>query len=217
MVSVTGKPATKRSATAVARVVFSSLTAVGLVRDNALAKGDVLGVARIAGIMAAKRASDLVPLCHPIALEHVSVDVQLPDDVANDYDGYGGGEEGQKRRGGAGAGEAEGGLQVKQQQHQRRRQQATPTTTAHSNSDASNVISVSATVTCTGPTGVEMEALAAAAASALTIYDMCKAVDRGIVINDLRVVHKSGGRSGTWVEGVRIEDNNGDDGGNNKT
>lgn len=105
-------------------------------------KGDVLGVARVAGIMAAKRTPDLIPLCHPIPLSHVGVDLEVDPE--------------------------------------------------------SNSIDVRATVSCDSKTGVEMEALTAASTAALTIYDMCKAVDKGMVVDGLRVVLKDGGKSGRW-------------------
>lgn len=112
-------------------------------------KGDVLGVARVAGIMAAKRTADLIPLCHPISLSHVSVDLDIVD--------------------------AEG-----------------------SGGRSSSRIEIKATVTCDGKTGVEMEALTAASTAALTVYDMCKAVDKGMAVEGLRVVLKDGGKSGRW-------------------
>jgi cyclic pyranopterin phosphate synthase len=108
-------------------------------------KGDVLGVARLAGIMAAKRTHELIPLCHPLALSHVSVDLVCDAKRA--------------------------------------------------------AVDITATCRLTGRTGVEMEALTAAAIAALTVYDMCKAVDRGMRIGDLRVVMKSGGKSGTFTAG----------------
>jgi len=172
MVSITGKAATSRTARAACCVVFSSPTALRLIRANQLAKGDVLAVARVAGIMAAKRTPELVPLCHPIALSHVSVDLRLPDDERQAVTDK------RKRKG------------------------------------WENAIDIETTVSCNGPTGVEMEALSAAAAAALTVYDMCKAVDRAMVITDLRVVFKDGGRSGRWVEGAReADDGRGDAGG----
>lgn len=145
MVSIAHKQPTTRTARAICSVRFSNPTALQLIRDNGLQKGDVLGVARVAGIMAAKRTSDLIPLCHPIMLSHVSVVLEPAD----------------------------------------------------------STIDVSATVTCDGKTGVEMEALTAAAAAALTVYDMCKAVDKGMRVEGLRVVLKEGGKSGRWVEGER--------------
>jgi cyclic pyranopterin phosphate synthase len=111
-----------------------------LIRSGQAEKGDVLGVARLAGIMAAKRTSDLIPLCHPLPIAAVAVDV----------------------------------------------------------SAAGPTVEIEATVRTTGRTGVEMEALTAASVAALTVYDMCKAVDRGIRIDGLRVVHKAGGKSGEF-------------------
>ncbi|KAH7349994.1 molybdenum cofactor biosynthesis protein C [Plectosphaerella cucumerina] len=143
MVSISSKQPTSRVAKAVCTVTFSNPTALRLVRDNQMKKGDVLGVARVAGIMAAKRTSDLIPLCHPIALSHVSVELE-------------------------------------------------PT------AGTETELRVEATVTCDGKTGVEMEALTAASTAALTVYDMCKAVDKGMVIGGLRVVLKDGGKSGRW-------------------
>jgi cyclic pyranopterin phosphate synthase len=143
MVSISEKKPTARVAKAACAVYFSNAAAVALIRDNQMKKGDVLGVARVAGIMAAKRTADLIPLCHPIALSHVSVDLDTGD-------------------------------------------------------VGSSVVQVRATVTCDGKTGVEMEALTAASTAALTIYDMCKAVDKGMRIEGLRVVLKDGGKSGRW-------------------
>jgi cyclic pyranopterin phosphate synthase len=143
MVDVTGKPVTDRSATARARVVMQPETLALILRGDAK-KGDVLGVARLAGIMAAKRTADLIPLCHPLPISAVSVDL-------------------------------------------------TPDTTA-------NAIEIAATVRTTGRTGVEMEALTAASVAALTVYDMCKAVDRGMRIEAVRVTHKAGGKSGDFVQ-----------------
>ena len=141
MVDVSAKPATERMAVAEGRVVMSKATLELIVSGNAK-KGDVLGTARIAGIMAAKRTSDLIPLCHPLALSKVTLDI-TPD----------------KKLPGC---------------------------------------HVRATVKVTGPTGVEMEALTAVAAAGLTIYDMVKAVDRAVVIGDIRLMEKRGGRSGAW-------------------
>lgn len=107
-------------------------------------KGDVLGVARVAGIMAAKRTADLIPLCHPLMLSRVSVDLTMPDEGVE------------------------------------------------------QAIEVEARVECDGKTGVEMEALTAASVAALTVYDMCKAVDKGMVVGGLRVLLKEGGKSGRW-------------------
>ena len=139
MVDVGGKPATLREATATGRVAMSA-AALAAVRDGAAAKGDVLAVARIAGIMAAKRTSELIPLCHPLPLSRVTLDLALGDDG----------------------------------------------------------VTVTATCATTGPTGVEMEALTAASVALLTIYDMAKALDRAMVIDGVRLLAKSGGRSGDW-------------------
>ncbi|KAK1595319.1 Molybdopterin cofactor biosynthesis C domain-containing protein [Colletotrichum navitas] len=145
MVSIASKTATSRVAKAACTVTFSSPLALRLVRASQMKKGDVLGTARVAGIMAAKRTPDLIPLCHPILLSHVGVEVE-------------------------------------------------PASAA----DGETVLNVEATVECEGKTGVEMEAMTAAAAAALTVYDMCKAVDKGMVVGGLRVVLKDGGKSGRW-------------------
>lgn len=141
MVDVGDKPETARTATAGARVAMSAET-VQRVRDGAIGKGDVLGVARLAGIMAAKRTPDLIPLCHVLPLDSVAVDLTCEDDPPG--------------------------------------------------------IAIHATVTVTGRTGVEMEALTAAAIAALTVYDMCKSAERGMSIGELRLLTKSGGRSGPY-------------------
>ncbi len=141
MVDVSGKAETDRSATARVSVRMLPATAE-LIRSGQAKKGDVLGIARLAGIMAAKRTADLIPLCHPLPISAVTIDLQL----------------------------SEAGVEI------------------------------AATVGTTGRTGVEMEALTAASVAALTIYDMCKAVDRGMRIDGLRVVRKSGGRSGDFVQ-----------------
>ncbi|KAM0434479.1 hypothetical protein ACHAPT_003575 [Fusarium lateritium] len=141
MVSISDKSVTSRIAKAVCTVRFSNGTAASLIRDNQMRKGDVLGVARVAGIMASKRTPDLIPLCHPIALSKAVVDLDVRGD---------------------------------------------------------DRVEIAATVTCEGRTGVEMEALTAASTAALTVYDMCKAVDKGMVIEGLRVVLKDGGKSGRW-------------------
>ena len=141
MVDVSAKPVTARAATARARVVMDAATAA-LIRDGRARKGDVLGVARLAGIMAAKRTAELIPLCHPLPISAVSVELGV---------------------------------------------------------DATGV-EIEATVRTTGRTGVEMEALTAASVAALTVYDMCKAVDRGMRIEALRVTHKDGGKSGIFQQ-----------------
>jgi len=142
MVDVGAKPETQRSATAKVRVVMQPET-LALIRAGDAKKGDVLGVARLAGIMAAKRTADLIPLCHPLALTSVTVDL-------------------------APSGE--------------------------------DTVEITATVRLTGRTGVEMEALTAASVAALTVYDMVKAADRGMRIEGLRVVAKSGGKSGDFQQ-----------------
>jgi cyclic pyranopterin monophosphate synthase len=139
MVDIGAKPPTERVAVARADVALSPTT-ISLVREGRAAKGDVLAVARVAGIMAAKKTPELIPLCHPIMLSAVEVDFEFSD-----------------------AG-----------------------------------IAISATARTTGPTGVEMEAMTAVAVAALTIYDMVKGVERGVAITAVRLVHKSGGKSGTW-------------------
>ena len=142
MVDVGVKDATRREAVARGAVLMRPET-LQLIVGGGLPKGDVLAVARVAGIMAAKRTSDIIPLCHPLLLTHISVELQ-PD----------------------------------------------PGGTA---------LLIEATVRTTGKTGVEMEALTAVSAAALTIYDMCKAVDRGMRISDIRLAQKRGGRSGEIV------------------
>lgn len=139
MVDVAGKPATRRLATARGHVAMAPDTLARITAGTA-AKGDVLGVARLAGIMAAKRTADLVPLCHPLPLLSVALDL-------------------------------------------------TPDATG---------VAIEARVGTTGPTGVEMEALTAVSVAALTVYDMLKAVDRGMVIGGIRVTLKEGGASGRF-------------------
>ncbi|HLM15173.1 MAG TPA: cyclic pyranopterin monophosphate synthase MoaC [Reyranella sp.] len=141
MVDVGGKDVTERIAVARASVIMQPAT-LKLIATKKAAKGDVLAVAQLAGIMAAKKTPDLIPLCHPLALN--SVDVKLTLDA--------------KR----------------------------------------NAVDIEATCRLKGRTGVEMEALTAASVAALTVYDMCKSVDRGMVISDVRLLHKSGGKSGTY-------------------
>ncbi len=139
MVDVGAKPATPRRAVAGGRIIMSA-EALDAIRSGNAPKGDVLSTARIAGIMAAKRTADLIPLCHPLALTKVGVDFSWED----------------------------------------------------------NGISVIAVAQTTGPTGVEMEALTAASVALLTLYDMAKALDRAMVLGDIRLLEKSGGRSGDW-------------------
>ena len=139
MVDVGDKPDTRREAIARGRVVMQPET-LALIRDNAFEKGDVLGVARIAGIMGAKNTSQLIPLCHPLPLNKVAVEFDLDDDAS--------------------------------------------------------AVNITATARTTGKTGVEMEALTAVSVAALTIYDMCKAVDRAMRIEAVRLAQKTGGKSG---------------------
>ena len=142
MVDVGKKPDTEREAVARCIIKMQSST-LKLLREGSLAKGDALAAAQVAGIMAAKRTPQLIPMCHPLLLNDIKVELHLDE----------------KR----------------------------------------NAVEVTATVKCKGKTGVEMEALTAVAISALTIYDMCKGVDTGMQIERLRLVKKSGGKSGTVV------------------
>lgn len=141
MVDVSDKISTRRTATAAGKIRMSS-SAFAAIRDNAISKGDVLGVARIAGVMAAKRTSDLIPLCHPIAI--ANIDVRLSTDASLPG------------------------------------------------------IRAEATAVATGPTGVEMEAIVAVTIALTTIYDMAKSADRAMVIDEVRLLHKSGGKSGDY-------------------
>jgi indole-3-glycerol phosphate synthase len=141
MVDVSDKQETDRVAIAGARVVMRAET-LERIRSGDVAKGDVLAVARLAGIMAAKRTAELIPLCHPLALTSVEVDLECAPERS--------------------------------------------------------AVEITATCKLRGRTGVEMEALTAASVAALTVYDMCKAVDRGMVVTDLRLLRKSGGKSGNW-------------------
>ena len=154
MVDVGAKPATRRIAVVQGRIDMQPDT-LALIMSGTAKKGDVLGIARIAGIMAAKKTSDLIPLCHPLALTHVAIDF-----VASNAN-------------------TAGASGSKNYQH--------------------TGISCTATVETIGPTGVEMEALLAANIALLTIYDMCKAVDRGMTITDVKLLEKHGGKSGSYV------------------
>jgi cyclic pyranopterin phosphate synthase len=138
MVNVGEKPVTSRMARAEARVRMSEET-LQLIRDRKAAKGDVLEVARLAGVMAAKRTSELIPLCHPLPIEGVTIDYDFPD---------------------------------------------------------ASTVAIRVETHVSAKTGVEMEAMTAAAVAALTVYDMCKAVDRSMTIESIRLLEKSGGRSG---------------------
>jgi cyclic pyranopterin phosphate synthase len=141
MVDVGAKEVTERVATAAARVLMQPAT-LALIEQRALAKGDVLTVAQLAGIMGAKRTAELIPLCHPLSLTSVKVELACCPDPPS--------------------------------------------------------VEISATCRLQGRTGVEMEALTAVSIAALTVYDMCKAVDRGMRITDIRLLHKAGGKSGTF-------------------
>ncbi|KAI9726502.1 MAG: hypothetical protein M1828_001324 [Chrysothrix sp. TS-e1954] len=187
------KPSTSRLATATSTLTFSNPLPLHLIRQNSLKKGDVLAVARIAGIMAAKRTSEVVPLCHNVALAGVGVEVGLV--------GPGGGEVGEKQAGGKDGEEQAGG---KDEEKQTGGKDGEKQTGEHGS------IHISATVRTNAQTGVEMEALMAVSAAGLTVYDMCKGVDRGIVISNTRVVRKEGGASGSWVEGQKVGERYGD-------
>ncbi len=141
MVDVSEKAETERTATAKGSVYMKPET-LRLIQEGGVAKGDVLAVARLAGIMAAKRAPELIPLCHPLALTSVRVDLTCDP--------------------------------------------------------ARNAVDITATCRLKGRTGVEMEALTAVSVAALTVYDMCKAVDRAMTLGDIRLVHKAGGKSGVF-------------------
>jgi cyclic pyranopterin monophosphate synthase len=140
MVDVSSKPPTTRVARAEARILLAKAT-LDAIYAASIAKGDVLSVARVAGIQGAKRTAELIPLCHPLALSKVAVEFERVDD---------------------------------------------------------RTLRVESECKVNGPTGVEMEALTAVSVAALTVYDMCKSADRGIRIESIRLVHKSGGKSGTW-------------------
>jgi cyclic pyranopterin monophosphate synthase len=145
MVDVGQKDVTQRKAIADGRIFMRPET-LAVIKQGAHKKGDVLGIARVAGIMAAKRTSDLIPLCHPIALSHVDIELQVDDAMPGVY--------------------------------------------------------CKVTTECRGITGVEMEALTAVQITLLTIYDMCKAIDRGMHIEDIGLLEKSGGKSGEWTKGT---------------
>ena len=140
MVEVGAKPETARSATARGRIAMAPATAKAIAAGS-IGKGDVLGVARLAGIQAAKRTADLIPLCHPLRLTGVEVELAVAGDA----------------------------------------------------------VEITATVSAFDRSGVEMEALTAVSATALTVYDMCKAIDRGMVLGEIRLLEKRGGKSGTWT------------------
>ncbi|SNY93679.1 cyclic pyranopterin phosphate synthase [Cohaesibacter sp. ES.047] len=145
MVDVSGKTPTVRTAIATGKITMKRET-LDLILSGSAAKGDVLATARIAGIMAAKRTHELIPLCHPLALSKVSIDIEPLDTEAGSEPGF----------------------------------------------------KVTAMAKLTGQTGVEMEALTAASIACLTIYDMAKAADKGMIISDVRLMEKTGGKSGNW-------------------
>jgi cyclic pyranopterin phosphate synthase len=142
MVDVSAKAVTTRTATAAASVTMQPTT-LATIAGGTAKKGDVLGVARLAGIMAAKRTADLIPLCHPLPIDAVAVDLTFPDEAT---------------------------------------------------------LRIEATVNVTARTGVEMEALTAVSVAALTVYDMCKSIDRAMHIENIRLTHKDGGKSGRFEQ-----------------
>lgn len=148
MVDVGAKEVATREAKARGTVSMSAQT-LELIKTGGITKGNVLGVAQVAGVMAAKRTSDLIPMCHPLFLSGVDLDFR--------YD------------------------------------------------EKNSAVEIEARVRCQGKTGVEMEALTAVSAAALTIYDMCKAVDRGMVLGEIRLVEKSGGKSGTYLREGEVQ------------
>lgn len=153
MVDIAAKAATHRIAIAQGRITMQPATLALIVAGNAK-KGDVLGIARIAGIMAAKKTGDLIPLCHPLALTRVAIEFMT-----------------------------------------------SPAVGAGLTDDQTDGVHCTATVETVGPTGVEMEALLAVNIALLTIYDMCKAADRGMIITDVKLLEKHGGKSGSFVAG----------------
>ncbi|KAI8838403.1 Molybdopterin cofactor biosynthesis C domain-containing protein [Chytridium lagenaria] len=144
MVGVAHKDETHRIAKAYGRVTFSTAQAYSLLKSNAIQKGDVLTVSKIAGINAAKQAGLLIPLAHPLSLSRIAVDLTLEDDAQS--------------------------------------------------------VDIVSTVECVGRTGVEVEAMVAVSMTACTVFDMCKAVDKGIMITNVKVIHKSGGKSSTTIQ-----------------
>ncbi len=146
MVDVAAKDASHRVGIAGGRIDMLPAT-LAIIEAGTAKKGDVLGIARVAGIMAAKKTSDLIPLCHPLALTRVAIEFKV----------------------------------------------------LHASAANSSSVLCKATVETVGPTGVEMEALTAASVALLTIYDMCKAVDRGMVMSDIKLLEKHGGKSGSFI------------------
>lgn len=147
MVDVSDKPVTRRAAVAGCSVFMKKET-LDMIKEGKVSKGDVLGVARIAGIMAAKRVPEIIPLCHPLNISSINIEFEV--DVKK------------------------------------------------------NKINIESCVNITGQTGVEMEALTSVAASALTIYDMCKSVDKGMIISDLMLIKKTGGKSGEFTRQKKL-------------
>lgn len=147
MVDVSGKAETSRTARAEAKVYMAPST-MEKIKSGRIGKGDVLSVAQVAGIMAAKKNSDLIPMCHPIMISGVDISFEIVDGEEND---------------------------------------------SHS-----SVLKVMSEVRCQGKTGVEMEALTAVSVASLTVYDMCKAVQRDMIISDIRLIYKDGGKSGVF-------------------
>ena len=141
MVDVGNKPDTKRIAVVKGHVKMQPET-LAMITDGSAKKGDVFGVARLAGIMGAKQTANLIPLCHPLGLDHINIEIELDQTLPG--------------------------------------------------------VLITATCAVCGPTGVEMEAMTAVSTAALTIYDMCKSADRGMEIGCIRLIHKSGGKSGTY-------------------
>ncbi len=140
MVDVSAKPDTRREASATGRIAMSAAAAAAI-RDGAVPKGDVLAAARIAGIMAAKRTGELIPLCHPLPITSAAIDLSIDD----------------------------------------------------------TGVTATATIATTGKTGVEMEAMTAVTVALLTIYDMAKAIDKAMVVGEVRLLSKTGGKSGDWT------------------
>jgi cyclic pyranopterin phosphate synthase len=187
MVDVGQKQVTERMARASARVRMLPDT-LALVRDGRLSKkGDVLQVARLAGIMAAKRTGELIPLCHPLPLDGVSIDFAFPGEPVHSV----------MARSPDRAIEATEGLRDKTEVIGR------PAVEAGAGSgDPRTTLAIEATVRTTARTGVEMEALTAVTVAALTVYDMCKSVDRSMVIEQIQLEEKSGGKSGHFARSV---------------
>lgn len=160
MISIASKIPTHRTAVATSTIHFSNASTYEALSSASLQKGDALAIARVAGISAAKKTADLIPLAHPgLGITGINLDISL---MAPDQDSHGG-------------------------------------------------VLISASVSCFAPTGVEMEALTAVTIAGLTVYDMCKAVDKSMVMEGVRVTEKTGGKSGDWIweGGVKVEDGSG--------